>query len=347
MSERKSFFKEREVNEILEDFRVKQAFNQKNLVERILDLEPSHDAIEIRTRITPGRFFINTENSAEASRKCYKHGDLIALSQPKTKAEAYECQDIPLAIRAKDFEKLKDLKEEEINFVGYCWHPVQGRDRRKRVVPFVWCPEGERIFAYSEHLGRGIEIEAYADSQRVKIEGANVVCTVPSRRKKEPRYKVRLINVPVEGVTERRAIVWGLKTQYGDGEETEHSIYNIRYTWKSDREASDKFTFYPQDIAAYIKFAGESWKKHNLVPMEMNPFALPSRKEAEFYKKLCNNVIIYDPTIKSKKNLRKPHLDEKSILIARSIKVLGHDGSMLWDPQRDGKLKDYDWGIPQ
>lgn len=324
--------------------KVVPVFSQKNLVERILDSDPSRDAFQLMVRLTPGRFFINVESSAEASRKCFKHGDLIALSQPKTREDAYNCKDIPLAIRARDFDKLKDIREEEINFVGYSWYPVQGRDRRKRVVPFVFSPEAVRILGYAENLAGGIALEPYVDSRRVKREGGVVVCSVPSRTRKHPRYKVKLVHVPVEGVTERRAIVWGLRADYDNGESPEHKNYNIRYTWETSREASDVFTFYPHEIAAYIKFAGESWKGHNLVPMEMNPFGLPSRKEAEFYKKLCNNVIVFDPTLGGKK-LRKLHLDEKCILLGRSVKVLGHDKSFYWDPPRDGKLKDYDWRV--
>ena len=68
--------------------------------------------------------------------------------------------------------------------------------------------------------------------------------------------------------------------------------------------------------------------------MEMNPFALSSKLEAEFYINLCNNLIIFDPSLKSKDKLRKLNIDEKSILLTRSIGILGHDKTFFWDPNR-------------
>ena len=78
----------------------------------------------------------------------------------------------------------------------------------------------------------------------------------------------------------------------------------------------------------------------------MNPFALPSRHQAEFYRKLSNNLLVYDPTLTSKSKLRKPHLAEKSILLCRALAKFGNDDFAFWDPERDGRLKDYDWSIP-
>ncbi len=344
VSNRKSFFNERTLEEI-KSLRIQQVSRQKGLVKRILDLDFNEEAIELRVRITPGRFFSNVATSAEASRKCYKHGEMISLSQPQSQEDAYRMNEIPLAIRARDFSRLKGMKEEEVNFIGYTFRPVQGRDRRKRVVPFVWLPEAVRIFGYAENRTQGIVVHPYDDAARVRVEGASILSLVPSRTKKNPRYKIRLEHVPVNGNTERKAIVWSLRSDFEI--DSMHSKFNIRYKWELEREASDVFTFYPQAIAAYIATAGTFWKQYNLTPMEMNPFALPSRKETELYKKLCNSVVIFDPTLKSKDKIRKLHLDEKCILLARSIAVQGHDATFFWDPERDGKLKDYDWNIPQ
>lgn len=343
MAERKSFFKERTAREIRE-LEPRQVFSPRKLTERILGLGDS-EALELRFEIIPGEFKINTETHNEASRKCYKHGELIALSQPKTQREAYESRRIPLEIRAEDFSKLTSKREEEISYIGYSFYPVQGNDRRKRIIPFVWCLEGARLFAYSESLQspmqKGIEVATYDNAEKVALEGAKIICRVPSRTKKSPRYEIRMENVPVINSEERKAIAWGLKSS--SGRDPPNKFYNMRYTWAEDREGSDVFAFYPQDIAAYIAIIKHYKKEHNLVPIEMSQFALPSKQEAEFYKRLCNNIVIFDPTLHSKNRLRKLHVAEKSILIARSISVLGHDNSMYWEPERDGKLKDYDW----
>lgn len=347
--EKKSFFRERSQNEI-RDMQPNRVYTQRNLVNRIFDLEPSEDALELRTNIIPGKFFAGVSNGAEASRKCYKHGDLIALSQPQTQAEAYASKEIPLAVRARDFRMLKKeksgemekMKEEEIYYVGYSFMPVQERDKRKRVVPFGWLAEGERLFAYAEKITGGIRVKPYADAKRVAKEGAEIFCSVPSRTKNKPRYNVRLEKVPVLPTPERMAIIWGLKSNFEI--DPEHRTWNIRYTWDHDREGSDIFTFYPHDIAAYLAVIRDINKgTHNLTPLEMNPFALFSRLGADFYKRLCNNLLIFDPSMSSKDKLRKLHVAEKSILLARAIRVKGHDEIAYWDYRRDGLIDDYNW----
>lgn len=344
--ERKSFFKERSVREIGQ-LRVQQVHSQSDLLHRLADLNQATDSLEIRLQIIPEDFFKGGKTGAEASRLCYKHGELIQLSQPKTQTEAYRRNEIPLAIRKKDFLRhLESKAVEDISYVGYSWHPVQGRDRRKRVVHFSWLPEAIKLFGYAETKAFGIPIIPYADSKRVSLEGADIVCLVPSRTKKKQRYVVKLRHVPVDGGTEKRAVIWSLRPEYEPGEAPGHNVFNIRYTGETQREASDIVTFYPHDIAAYIAIAGHFWKKHNLTPMEMIPFALPSRKGAELYNKLCNNVVIYDPSLRGIDKFRKLHIAEKDIILARCIGVFGHDEIAFWDfKERDGKLKDYDWTV--
>ncbi len=355
MTQRKSFFREREVREI-QDLSTQTVYYARGLVDRIDNLNPSNEALEIRTNIVPGRFFPKTTSEAEASRKCYKHGDLILLSHPRTQEGCYNTPEIPLATRARDFDKLRTMKEEEINFVGYSFQPTWG-DRKKRVVPFAWLPEGLRLFSYSENIGNPIKIEPYADARKVISEGASIVAEVPSRSRKQPRYKFKLLHVPVIRSEKNLATVLTLKPGLVLEDEenpenvssgrTAHETYNIKYNWEKDREGSEVVTFYPQDVAAYISIIKHFNGKHNLTPIEMNPFAIPSQHQAEFYKKLGNNILMYDATLSSKDKLRKLHIAEKSILLARALGKFGNDDFAYWDPARDGKLKDYDWQIPK
>ncbi len=350
---KKAFFRERTLKEIRELNR-KMAYNQKNLVRAIDSLDHNEDSLEIRAQIIPGRFYRNVKNSAQASRKCFKHGDLIVSSHPKTKKDCSRCPEIPLAIRARDFSILGEMREEEINFVGYSVHPRWGGDSIKRVFPFVFMPEGVRIFTYAETMTRGIETQPYSEAFKVASEGASVVVQVPSRTKRQERYKFKLLHVPMVRSLDNLANVLTLRPALLQDEETgefsrgvtEHENYNILYGWGGEREASNIITFYPHLVAAYIKIAGEEWKLYNLTPMDFNPFALTSQHGREFYLKLENNVLIYDPSIETKDKLRRLHLAEKSILWARAIGRFGHDDIAYWDPARDGKLRDYDWTIP-
>jgi len=352
---KKSFFRERNSREI-GDLSPKLVYTPRGLVDRIDNLA-SEETLQLQIPIVPGRFYRNTENGAEASRKAYKHGDLISLGHPRTLGECFECSEIPLQMRARDFQNLQGMREEDINFVGYSFQPGWG-DRTKRIVPFAWLPEGVRLFGYAENRafgidGNGFDVEAYDDVKKVKKEGASVIVDVPSRTNKNPRYKVKLSHVPVIRNQNNLASVLTLKPSVPLDEETgeptskrpEHDTYNVRYTWENQREGSEVITFYPQDVAAYIGIIKHFNAKHNLTPIDMNPFALPSKHQAEFYNKLCNNLVIYDPSLSSKDKLRKLHVAEKSILLARAIGKFGHDDFCFWDTGRDGKLKDYDWSV--
>ncbi len=338
---KKSFFDERTVADILGLTDIKAARTGRGLVETITNMQAETGLI-ITAELLPERFTSHFATRAEAARKCYKHGDYLRLSQPRTQEAAYACREIPLGIRTRDFAKLADIPEEDNFSQGYYWFPVQGNDRRKRIVPFAWILEGARLFGYAENLAGGIEVKPYDNARRVKTEGAEIVCRVPSRESRKSRYTVKLKHVPVEGSTERRAAVWSLCSDY-DGEAPAHKLFNIRYTWENDREGSDIFTFYPQDIAAYYAVI-RNYLPQNLTPIEMTPLALPSRKAAEFYTRLCNNVLILDPTIKSKDNLRKLHIAEKNILLARAIGQQKDAFELMYaDGPRDGKLASYDW----
>lgn len=344
MVNKKSFFNERTPAEIMR-MDLKRVDRARGLVDRILTLNPEREALQLMIGITPGRFYAGRLDSVEASRKCFKHGDLIALSQPTSEREALACNEIPLAIRMRDFaERLEGWREEDINFVGYSWRPVVGEDR-KRIVPFVFLPQAVQLFGYSEGVG-GIEVKPYDNAKRVKREGATIICEVPSRTEKHGRYKLTLQHVPVDNGTGKRAAVWGLKHKFDSGEEPGHTTFSdIRYTWESGRESSDVIRFNPHSIAAYIAVIKHYNAQHNLTPLEMNQFALPSKLGADFYKRITNNVVIFDPTLTGKQKFRKLHLDEKSIMFARFIGNVGSHESVYWEPTRDGKLKDYDWSV--
>src|SRR3989344_3718225 len=98
----KSFFKERTIREI-QRLKIKKVSRQKNLVEKINSLDPVEDALEIRTQIIPGKFFIGVETGKDASRKCLKHGPSILLPHPLTWSDCYRCPEIPLSMRDRAF----------------------------------------------------------------------------------------------------------------------------------------------------------------------------------------------------------------------------------------------------
>jgi hypothetical protein len=342
---RKTFFKERTPTEI-RNLQHRRVYNQKGLIERI-DQLGTEEGIILNCQITPGEFFRNSRNSAQASRKCYKHGKTLRLQHPQTKRECDNSPLTPLQLREEAFSKLKEMKE-EINYIGYSIKPAWG-DRTERRFPFVWMVEALRLFAYSENTQDDIKARIYKDAKRAKTEGTTVLAEVPSRRKGTDKYMFRLLNIPAIRSQHNLASVLTLKPaqlqEQGKpiSKRIPHDSANIRYPYETSPERSEVITFYPHDIAAYIAVIRDETKQHNITPIEMNPFALFSQRGVKIYKRLSNNVLIFDPTISTKEGLRKLRIDEKSILLARAIGKFGHHEIAYWEPTRDGKLKNYAW----
>lgn len=344
--EQKSFFEKKNPKEMRETLQVQRIFTLRSLVDRIWNLDQANEALEIRSPIIPPAFRNKINTQAQASRKNYKHGPLIHIHQPLTREQAYEYPYIPLTARMKSFENaFKDIREEEINYLGITWHPVQTRDRRWRVVPFDAVLEGTKLYNYAVNRAGGIKTEErYTNAAVVQREGGQVFCAVPSRTKGKERYHLTLMNVPIKQGKEKNAIIWGVKSQYEQGNEPERTtfLHHLRYEWAAGSQGSDIFVFGPHEVAAYLAVIKHYWKGlENTVPLEMNPFPLPSKKWVSYYDALNNNVMIYDPTLTSKDKLRNLHLDEKCMLLARSIKVKGAYETAFWDQQRDGQIKGY------
>tara|TARA_Y100000310_G_scaffold340569_2_gene436863 strand:- start:537 stop:1586 length:1050 start_codon:yes stop_codon:yes gene_type:complete len=344
-NEKKAYFKERTKKEV-SDLDRTQVFNRKGLIHKVLSLNPE-EALELRFPLTPQRFHKFADSSVDASRKYFKHGHYTPLQHPTTQRSAINSRRNPLSYRVQDLHFLMEMPEDKIQIQGYSFRPVQGRDRRKRLVPFVNLLKAAKLYSYTQGKTLGFKVEAYPDSKKVSSEGAEAIITVPSRTQKKPRYSVKESHVPITDNAWKRAIVWGLvSNSTGDRGEPINKEHNIRYRKESDREESRIFTFYPQDIAAHWATIAHFKDEDNKVPWDMDPFAKPSQLMADLFQKFSNNILVYDPYLKSKDKLRKPRESELSALIAQSMGVLGHDNTMFWDPTRDPKLRDYDWSIP-
>lgn len=344
---KKSFFDERTVPAI-KRLKMRKAGTQRGLVNRIVGLDPGEEALEISCQIVPGRFHQKGATGAEAARKAYKHGNYLALSHGRTKTEALQDERLPHEIRREDFDELLGgMKEQEVNHLGYSFKPVQGSDKVKRLVPFAWILEGTKLFTYASQNTGGISVKRYDDAARVELEGTNVMTTVPARGAKKSRYNIRVGGVPVFDVESKNAIWTTFSTTYSEGKMPEHNMWTFGYKFKDDAEQSRSLILYPHDVAAELGVtASYLVNEHNTVPWDMNPFAKPSEFAADFYRKLSNNVIVRDPSIKRKDGLRKPNIAERSILLARLVSKHGHDETMFWQAGRDARLSDYDWSIP-
>jgi hypothetical protein len=305
-----------------------------------------NEGIELRSILIPQRFLEGGKSQFQASRKNYNHGALIHVDQPRTQGDALNYPEIPLIARMRAFEgAFRNKHEEDLRYLGISWRPIQGNDKVPRIVPFDAVIEGVKLYNYAVQFVGGIPVnDKYLNARSVEREGGQVLCEVPSRTEKKSRYGVILKHVPIVDVKEKRAIIWSLSSQYEEGREPERTtfLHNLRYEWGDTNRSSDIFVFGPHEVAAYLALVRKYWKGlNNTVPLEMNPFPLPSKKWAMFGNKLENNVMIYDPTLKSKDKLRNLHLDEKCILLGRGISTHGSYNTAYWDEGRDGPIKSY------
>ncbi len=371
--EKKSYFVRRTEAEIKSLTNVTRINHQRDLVERIRDLNPNSDALVIdlsNDLIVPRRFFRRGMKLDEASNLAYKHGNLIPLKQPRTLKTAYASGQIPLSMREETLSRLSKIKQQNNKFIGYSFWPVFGNSQEKRVVRFREIPEGARLFTYSENFSwydvtdgnpqQGILAEIYGKSKRVIKEGAWAVCHIPSRTKKQGKYRFAIFHVPYQPnpPTERKnynlatvlSIERGTVVSFETGEPLKGTTlweeYKPRFPYRCTREGSDMVFLNHLDITAYLAVIKECLTKgHNQTPLQFNPYALPSKLQAEFYSKLENNVLVFDLTLDSKDKLRHLHLAESSILLSRAIGFFGHDEFSFWDPVRDGIYKNFHWKV--
>jgi hypothetical protein len=344
----KSFFNKRTPAEMQKILEMKRVNWQTSLVDKIWNLNENQGLI-LMSPIIPGQFLGKTGSQAADSRKHYKWGEFLPINQPQSQEEALNCQPhIPLLGRMRAFDELSGVDERDINYLGISWRPVQGNDRRLRLVPFDSTIDAVSLLNYAHTLGTGIEVNfKYAtDARIVQREGGQVICNVPSRTKRRQKYCVVLRHVPLIAGKEENAIILSLDTSFiGKEPERETFLHDLRYTYAPGKQTSDRVVFGPHEIAAYFEIIRKEWKKMKkidfVVPLRMNPFVLPSKEYYNYGQKLDNNLLIYDPTLQSKDKLRNAHLDEKCILLGRAISVKGPWKTAYWDSKRDGPLVRY------
>lgn len=322
MARKKAFFQEKSIGDIKKGRKVKV----DNFLE-ILRLQDEDFLILIP--FVPRGY--------ESARKFMKHGPEVKPKRFYSLEQALKDGRTPVQLREEAFNNIQGY-----NFCGYTFMPL-GRDRRKRKVSLIECLEGVRLFAYSNQThGAEILIKPYADSKRVRVDGAEIVAKVPSRTEKEPKIQLKFISVPVVDSSEKYAISLNL----GSDHSCSAKRFNIRYRYTDDKEGSGIVNMCAHEIAAYLKIIEYFWnEKKNLIPLQMCQFAIPTQETVDYYLKLGNNVLIRDPELKSKSQLRKLNRAEKEIALWDLVGALGHDRTFYSKKSKDGDVSDYGWNI--
>jgi hypothetical protein len=317
---RKRFFKERTAQEIR---RLNLRTITTDLIEEINSLKESEGIIINRSLIP-----------MKSIRKFMKHGQTVNLRRFESIDELIEAVESPWEMRKEAFDNIHN-----ISYSGYCFQPVDGNDRRIRKISLVDCLEGARIFAYIYQENEGfiplVDIKPYDKAKAVELEGADVHVMIPSKEKKSPRYSIKIMSVPIIDNKFKTNIALRIHTDHA----CNYKKFNIRYL-SSEKESicsTDKesrlVNFCAHDIAAYLAVIDYYKKDENSIPLKQCPFAIPTQSAVDFYKKLCNQVLIRN------NGTRKLSMTEKGVLLFGDVYKNGHDKKYF--PFE--KVKEYDW----
>jgi hypothetical protein len=320
MAQKKDFFKEKTVAEIKE-LDIKQIFYYKNLHEKISNLG-EQEGLELRQVIISNKFTRYSENQAEGSRKHLSGGNYIEIKYPRNLEECFQCNTPREYIHQSlqnAFQNVKYL--EECNFLGTYFQSAFGRDSVKKSL-FDTGIIGENLFSYSQGLKKyfpwikekGIEIQPYTNSKKVAEFGGIFVGKIPSKEQNKSRYLLTMKGIPLIEHKSNLLQILGLNTKYN--QMPENILWNFNY---NESPQNTPIINSNQEVAMYMQIMFEQEEKGNLIPKKMNPFLIYAPPVVEYYNKLCNNIIIYDHTLKSKSGLRHLHSDEKNILLGRYI----------------------------
>ncbi len=270
----------------------------------------------------------------ESARKFMKHGPEVKLKRFYTLKQALDYGKTPVQLREESFNEITSVA-----FCGYTFLPI-GKDKRKRKLSLVECLEGARIFAYAHQSTTNIKVKAYEDAKRVRIDGAEVVISLPSRTKGKGKMQFKFISVPITDSPEK----YGIALNIGSDHSCPSKRFNIRYRFSDDKEGSGIFNLCAHEYAGYLKLIEQQWnEKKNIIPLQMSQFAIPTQETVDYYLKLENNLLIRDKNLESEDKLRKPNRADKEIALWGLVKKLKHDRTFFSIESRDGLVQNYIW----
>ena len=324
MAERKTFFKTRGLEDIVE---LNPETVSGNYGEDILEMHPGYDARFINPSLEEQH---NAFLPQEQRKNLVKRGEFIQIRQG-----------IPKNVLA---EKLS-MKEEHEMILGYELHPDPTLEEQKPLrVLFSDVYEGNKLFAYSERLKQerktksrvGISIEKTLSTRKKNARGFETKVSKPW--KGQGRETITIRNVPVkekDGSSTIRTISF---------EDEKAPVLPERYLEDLGNHAK------PESIAAYLHVAKTYHQRYdNPVPYRLSPFPIYSERMIEFFEKLENNLVInaeeknpMDTEIYTDittYQYRKPTKIEKSILAGKAMTQVRDP---FWQTGED-KIFDYKW----
>lgn len=326
-----SLFSQPRISEIKADKELVVA--SMNLIDSILSLNSNQYAL-LKTTLLPSPFS-NTRQNEVGSKKFLKHGTNVIIPRNESLTQALDSAQSPANARRIAFNSLDQLTE--TRFAGYSLKPVFTTDRSIRQISLVNILEGTMLYwACANGYVPKMDVEAYADAKKVAIEGLSAtVRNVPSRSAivkgkitdTKKMYAVDLTHIPVLNTTYKYVLGSALKSNHV----CEAKRYGaLRYTQMHVKEQSDRVTFCPHDVAAYLAVASYFMKKGNKIPAAFSPFVLPSELLMSFYRKLDRQVLIQSQKDERSGIKNRTLTDgEKEILLWGLIRIKKYDATCI------------------
>lgn len=261
----------------------------------------------------------------KGANKFKKHANEVKLKRTRNEQNLIANARTPVQLRHEAFSKITNPYH-----CGYSYKGT-GLDKRSVVVSLDQCVAGALLFMYDQKLLANHTPTIYGDSRRAGVEGADCIVSIASRTKKHPRYGVTFYQVPIKDDPAKFALWQKMRWK----ETSKHQQYrSMRRKYFEQQESSSYIPVVAHAIAAYHKIVSHEWaNSKNIIPLQMNPFAIPTQKTVDVYQRIQNNVLV-----RTKEGvLRKPNQAESEIMLWELVNQEGHDATFY----ATKKLVDY------
>ncbi|MBW3011551.1 hypothetical protein KY311_00020 [Candidatus Woesearchaeota archaeon] len=259
-----------------------------------------------------------------------KRGDQVNLKRYETIDDAINDAKPMWRLRKEAFQNIGDKE-----YCGYGFWGIRKREHKK--VHLVDCIKGAKLLAFSIKSDKQkdqINVRKYEAAYAGKQRGGKYLVEVPSMTE-DKKYLVDLENVPFTRKRNKYSIIFDLSTRHGC-EAFIANAFHYRYS-------GSELAFCPHVIAAYHKLAKEEWEKGNKTPMEVNPFAIPTKDTVDFYNKLTSQVMVKesykDDEGKERTKKRPLNKAEKEILLWKRVAKKGAMATFF----STSKIDTYEW----
>ncbi len=332
---KKSFFREPTRAQISR--RNKIEISPAELDEAIDELKNTDNYILVRGILVPAQY--------DSHRKFIKHAPEIIARHPKSQIETQTHRQFPYQAKREALNKIIENEKSgkpKIDFAGWGFYPFQ-LDGRKRRILFTTDFEAAQLYAYAHQSGAQISVKPYADSKRVRKEGAEIMVEVPSRTEGRNRYKFKLMSVPVIDSPEKFVIAHNLGTNHSCPDVD----FRIRYRFEDQAETSQVVNLDSHVGAAYLAVIDFFWLPENgriKVPLNCGQFDIPTSAALEFYKSLAGRVLIQETKTSEP---GKPNKAERNKAISDRLKSRGYNWMFFPTKKIDNQVnvRDYNWTL--